>query len=73
VFSALGAADAVWLLDLRTAPFELVQRIYGQAPGPDALPAATLPTWAVAAAVLAWTVVPAAVLALRYRALKVTR
>lgn len=73
VFSTLGAADAVWLLDLRTAPFELVQRIYGQAPEPGGVPASSLPTWAVAAAVLAWTVVPAAVLALRYRALKVTR
>lgn len=68
---ALGAAAAVWLLDVRTLPFELVQRIYGRPP--SGLPVASVPTWAVAAATAAWVVVPTAVLVARYRALEVTR
>lgn len=70
VLHDLGGPTWLWLLDLTTVPFELVQRIYGQpgTPGPS-----DLPTGAVAAAAVAWVLLPTAVLAARYRALRVTR
>jgi len=61
-------SDLWWTINLLAMPFELAQRIYGE---PGDLP--ELSTWTVVAANLAWTLAGAAVVAWRYRRLRVTR
>jgi ABC-2 type transport system permease protein len=61
-------SDLWWTLNLLAMPFELASRIYGQ---PGDLP--ELDTWTVVAANAAWTLAGAAVVAWRYRRLRVTR
>ncbi len=64
-------SDAVFLVNLFALPFELVHRIYGDAPGVDR--AASLSTGVLVAAYLAWTLAFSAVAWLRYRRIEVTR
>jgi ABC-2 type transport system permease protein len=61
-------SDLWWTINLLAMPFELAARIYGQ---PGDLP--ELSTWTVVAANLAWTLAGAAVVAWRYRRMRVTR
>lgn len=63
-----GTSAYVLLANLNWLPFEVVQRIYGQ-PGDQP----SIRTLVVFAAALAWTVLGAAVLLVRYRRLEVTR
>lgn len=65
---ALDLAESFFLLNLSLAPLELLNRIYGQT---GDLP--EVATWAVAAAVAAWTLVGFGVTWWRYQRLRVTR
>jgi ABC-2 type transport system permease protein len=61
-------SDLWWTINLLAMPFELAQRVYGE---PGDLP--ELSTWTVLAANVAWTLAGGAVVAWRYRRLRVTR
>jgi ABC-2 type transport system permease protein len=64
----LGASERLLLANLFLLPFELVQRIYGEAGSEPALRTAEL-----AAANVAWTLAAAALVRFRYQRLQVTR
>ncbi len=64
----LGADERLLLANLSFVPFELVQRIYGQAGGTPALS-----TLEVLGANLIWTLAGLGLLRERYRRLRVTR
>jgi ABC-2 type transport system permease protein len=65
------APEGVFLLNLFALPFEIVRRIYGEAPLSE--PVTTLSTPTLVAAYFGWTVVFAAVAWARYRRVEVTR
>jgi ABC-2 type transport system permease protein len=65
------ASAAVFLLNLFALPFEIVQRIYGGAPGVDE--ASTLSTGTLVLGYLGWTVLFAGIAWVRYRRVEVTR
>ncbi|MDP9452937.1 MAG: ABC transporter permease [Actinomycetota bacterium] len=64
---ASGADERLLLLNLSVVPFELVQRLYGEAGQVE------VSTLALVAANLAWTLAAAALLRARYHRLRITR